>query len=162
MIFFVTFNSELDNYDEQNDLRLLSIEDQDEYSRFSIDMEVSGVFFKFSSGVMMMDYDEIRDFVYSFVQHEKTSISFNEYSGSSISYDNELNILAFCVYTWKEGTVTDSLIKIRMDSDKHSMFSNVFHKLLLFKNLYDSFIVYEDDVCSCCREENILQEEDQE
>ena len=105
-------------------------------SNFSFNITYLGLKFSFNSEICSVYFEELKNFVTDFKDHNDCSISFNQSNGSLISYKN--NCLIFYVYTYKEGAFTTIDIKIELNENKHSEMIDNFNKLLQFKENYDS------------------------
>ena len=105
-------------------------------SNFSFNITYLGLKFSFNSEVCSVYFEELKNFLNNFRDHNDCSISFNKLNGSLISYKN--NILIFYVYTYKEGAFSTIDIKIKLNENKHSEMLENFNKLLEFRENYEA------------------------
>ena len=144
--FNVLFTHDLDSVNNIDSIVVREYCELIDYSNFNICINTSDdIKIDFNSDIMTTDLCEIESFVNKFGQNEYTELSFNSNSGSKIIYDPSVNTLFFNVYTYKEGTVTNSTTTITLNSEKYDIFYNVFNKLLKFKILFYEIRVLEDD-----------------
>ena len=144
MVLQISFSSKLDNINDLSTIRIREYYDLDEYAYFNIKIKIEKSTFLFSSAVLLITDFIIDEFLRNFRNKQHSKISFNNDYGSSIIYNPQENNIYFNVFTYKEGTVTNSDYEIEINDNDHLIFIDIFQKLLNFKNLVDS-IEYEED-----------------
>lgn len=144
--FDVSFSCDLDSVDNIESMVVREYCELIEYSNFNICINISdSIEINFNSDIMTNDIYEVELFLNKYGQSEHAEISFNSNSGPNIIYNSALNMLYFNVFSYKEGTLAQLENRIKLNSEKHDMFYNVFDKLFKFKTSFCKIRVLEDE-----------------